>query len=162
MWARRKLRTRRKDAELVRQLVQVALRQLQQQVRTFFLSLCRSLARLTRDRTNTQERSHYTDPVHVPFPHVVPSHLRDLILQDEHSPSRRAALWNQVEKIVEGNANVRVADVEQYGEEMRGWLWTGPTSRIDAPPVAEEYEAKPQMAEGARLYPSLIQSPARA
>ncbi|GAA5978711.1 hypothetical protein JCM10908_004455 [Rhodotorula pacifica] len=138
LWARRKLRSRRSDAELVRQLVQVALHQLQQ-----------------------QERSHYSDPVHVPFPHVVPSHLRDLILQDEHSPRRRAELWKQVEKIVEGNANVRVADVEQYGEEMRGWLWTGPSGRIEHGQVSADSPAKPQMVEGAKVYPSLLQSPAR-
>ncbi|GAA5868312.1 hypothetical protein JCM3774_001002 [Rhodotorula dairenensis] len=138
LWARHKLRSRRTDAELVRHLVQVALRQLQQ-----------------------QERSHYADPVHVPFPHVVPSHLRDLILQDEHSPRRRAELWKQVEKIVEGNANVRVADVEQYGEEMRGWLWTGPSGRIEGGQVGGDSPEKPQMVEGAKVYPSLLQSPAR-
>lgn len=138
VWARYKLRTRRSDAELVRHLVQVALRQLQQ-----------------------QERSHYADPVHVPFPHVVPSHMRDLILQDEHSPRRRAELWKRVEKIVEGNANVRVADVEQYGEEMRGWLWTGPSGRIEAGQAMSASPEKPHMVEGAKVFPSLMQSPAQ-
>ena len=87
--------------------------------------------------------------------------MRDLILQDEHSPRRRAELWKRVEKIVEGNANVRVADVEQYGEEMRGWLWTGPSGRIEAGQVISESPEKPQMVEGAKVYPSLMQSPAQ-
>ncbi|BGP29857.1 inner nuclear membrane protein enriched at telomere/subtelomere region [Rhodotorula toruloides] len=133
-WLRSKFRSRRANAEKVRQLVQVALRQLQQ-----------------------QERAHYADPVLIPFPHVVPSHLRDLILQDEHSPSRRAALWKGVEKVVEGNANVRVMSVEQNGEEMRGWLWTGPTGRIEVG-LGEEREERPQMVEGSKAFPSLQQS----
>ncbi|BGO89385.1 hypothetical protein NBRC10512_006301 [Rhodotorula toruloides] len=133
-WLRSKFRSRRADAEKVRQLVQVALRQLQQ-----------------------QERAHYADPVLIPFPHVVPSHLRDLILQDEHSPGRRAALWKGVEKVVEGNANVRVMSVEQNGEEMRGWLWTGPTGRIEVG-LGEERQERPQMVEGSRVFPSLQQS----
>lgn len=104
-----------------------------------------------------QERAHYADPVLIPFPHVVPSHLRDLILQDEHSPGRRAALWKGVEKVVEGNANVRVMSVEQNGEEMRGWLWTGPTGRIEVG-LGEERQERPQMVEGSRVFPSLQQS----
>ncbi|BGP22612.1 inner nuclear membrane protein MAN1 [Rhodotorula toruloides] len=137
VWLHSKLRSRRADAENVRQLVQVALRQLQQ-----------------------QERAHYADPVLIPFPHVVPSHLRDLILQDEHSPGRRAALWKGVEKVVEGNANVRVLSVEQNGEEMRGWLWTGPTGRIEAAP-GERREERLQMVEGSRALPSLQSSPVK-
>lgn len=62
---------------------------------------------------------------------------------------------------MEGNANVRVADVEQYGEEMRGWLWTGPKSRLEPAQDGQEVEMKPQMVEGARVYRSLVQSPAR-
>ncbi|GAA5900838.1 hypothetical protein JCM6882_007677 [Rhodosporidiobolus microsporus] len=108
LWARQKLRRRVEDKERVRQLVQAALRQLQQ-----------------------QERSHYASPALVPYPHLAPSHLRDLLLTSVHSPARRAALWTQVEKVVEGNANVRVGEVEVGGEEMRGWRWTGPTQAIE-------------------------------
>ncbi len=55
----------------------------------------------------------------------MPSHLRDLVLQNEHSPARRQLLWKAVEKVVEGNANVRSKQVEQNGEEMRAWEWSG-------------------------------------
>ncbi|GAA5833876.1 hypothetical protein JCM11251_005994 [Rhodosporidiobolus azoricus] len=105
LWVRQKFRNRVEDKERVRQLVQAALRQLQQ-----------------------QERSHLTSPASFPYPHLAPSHLRDLLLTSVHSPSRRAELWRQVEKVVEGNANVRVGEVEVGGEEMRGWRWIGPTT----------------------------------
>lgn len=59
------------------------------------------------------------------MPHLAQSHLRDFILQSEHSPSRRQRLWSQVEKVVEGNSNVRTKMVEVMGEELRGWQWTG-------------------------------------
>ncbi|GAA5876148.1 hypothetical protein JCM8547_003380 [Rhodosporidiobolus lusitaniae] len=108
LWGRMKVKRRKEDKERVRELVRMALRQLQQ-----------------------QERSHLLSPSTVPYPHLAPSHLRDLLLTSIHSPSRRAELWRAVEKVVEGNANVRVGEVEVGGEEMRGWRWTGPTSVED-------------------------------
>ncbi|GAA5925832.1 hypothetical protein JCM1841_006329 [Sporobolomyces salmonicolor] len=107
-WLRMKLNVRRQEKVRVAALVQTALSQLQR-----------------------QERSHHADPVLVPFAHIAPLHLRDLILQDVHSPARRAQLWKKVEKVIEGNSNVRVINVEQNGEELRGWLWTGSTRAIE-------------------------------
>ncbi|GAA5910254.1 uncharacterized protein JCM6883_001128 [Sporobolomyces salmoneus] len=104
LWLRYKLQARVQEKQRVAELVQTALVQLQR-----------------------QERSHHTDPVLVPFPHIAPSHLRDLVLQHVHSPTRRAQLWKKVEKVVEGNSNVRVMEVEQNGEELRGWQWVGAT-----------------------------------
>ncbi|GAA6000908.1 uncharacterized protein JCM10292_006485 [Rhodotorula paludigena] len=131
LYVRRWFRKRAHESTLVAQLVQVALRQLQQ-----------------------QERSHYADPVHIPFPHVAPSHLRDLVLQSEHSPARRARLWQKVARVVEGNANVRVGDVEVNGEELRGWTWTGPHSAAAAAVVGQGDEGerveRPEMSEGER------------
>lgn len=78
----------------------------------------------------TQERLHYTDPILAPTPHLAPSHLRDLVLSSEHSPARRQRLWSQVEKIVEGNSNVRAKEVlDRNGEEMRAWEWVGSAVR---------------------------------
>ncbi|BGP13635.1 hypothetical protein JCM10213_007811 [Rhodosporidiobolus nylandii] len=104
LYGRFKLQQRKEDKERVKQLVQAALRLLQQ-----------------------QERSHHLSPSSTPYPHLPPAHLRDLLLTSIHSPTRRASLWRAVEKVVEGNANVRVAEVEVGGEEMRGWRWVGPT-----------------------------------
>ncbi|GAA6060125.1 hypothetical protein JCM10212_001422 [Sporobolomyces blumeae] len=104
LYLRYKLQARVEEKKRVAELVQTALVQLQR-----------------------QERSHHADPVLVPFPHIAPSHLRDLVLQHVHSPERRAQLWRKVEKVVEGNSNVRVMEVEQNGEELRGWKWIGAT-----------------------------------
>lgn len=72
-----------------------------------------------------QEQNHYIDNVLTPYPYLAPNQLRDLVLAHEHSPSRRAELWRRVEKIVEGNSNVRARVAEQHGEEMRVWQWVG-------------------------------------
>ncbi|GAA5938256.1 hypothetical protein JCM3775_002929 [Rhodotorula graminis] len=143
-WVRHKLAQRKRDEVRKEQLVVVALHQLQQQA-----------------------RSHLADPVHVPFAHVAPSHLRDLVLQDEHSPARRAALWHRVAHVVEGNANVRVRDVEIGGEELRGWEWTGPVMGSGgggggAGAGVGEVD-RPAMVEGGqRVLASLPSSPALA
>ncbi|GAA6003194.1 hypothetical protein JCM10207_001795 [Rhodosporidiobolus poonsookiae] len=106
LYGRYRLQKRKQDKETVRQLVQLALRHLQQ-----------------------QERAHHLAPASTPYAHLAPSHLRDLLLASFHSPHRRDQLWKQVERVVEGNANVTAGVVEQGGEEMRGWRWTGPTLR---------------------------------
>jgi len=126
LYLRYKLQARVQEKQLVAELVQTALVQLQRQVShhhsvTFLSILTLSSSSLL------QERAHHADPVHVPFAHIAPSQLRDLVLQHVHSPSRRAQLWKRVEKVVEGNSNVRVMEVEQNGEELRGWQWVGAT-----------------------------------
>jgi hypothetical protein len=40
--------------------------------------------------------------------------LRDLVLQDEHSVAARTRLWTRVERVAEGNANVR-ANLDSRG-----------------------------------------------
>ncbi|GAA6036951.1 hypothetical protein JCM8097_005475 [Rhodosporidiobolus ruineniae] len=105
-WARRKLHKRKEDQKLVKELVQTTLRHLQ-----------------------AQERAHQSPlgAVSAPYPYLAPSHLFDLLLDPLlFSSSRRRVLWAAVTRAVEGNANVRTREVEQGGEEMRGWEWTGP------------------------------------
>ncbi|GAA5882698.1 hypothetical protein JCM1840_001378 [Sporobolomyces johnsonii] len=126
-WLRMKLDARRQEKVRVAALVQTALNQLQR-----------------------QERSHHADPVLVPFAHIAPLHLRDLILQDVHSPTRRAQLWKKVEKVIEGNSNVRVINVEQNGEELRGWLWTGSTRAIDEAGSSNGRGEKPAMVQSGK------------
>ncbi|KAG2111503.1 Man1-Src1p-C-terminal domain-containing protein [Suillus discolor] len=97
---------RRTEAKRVAELVQIAL-----------------------DTLRNQELAHHTDPVTAPHPYLSSLQLRDLILQDEHSISSRRRVWDQVERVVEGNANVR-ANLEevQGGDELRVWRWVGSTS----------------------------------
>lgn len=69
-----------------------------------------------------------------PQPFVPSIQLRDLVLQAENSVSVRQKVWDKVEKIVEGNANVRANMEEVYGgDELRVWRWVGSTGgSIDA------------------------------
>lgn len=53
--------------------------------------------------------------------------LRDDVLRDEFSSSRRKKLWERVQKKVEENANVRsmVREDARSGEVGRVWQWIG-------------------------------------
>lgn len=73
-----------------------------------------------------QEMRHHIDPVTTPQAYISSAHLRDQILADEHHPATRIRLWDPVERVVEGNANVRVSLEElRGGEEGRVWTWVG-------------------------------------
>jgi hypothetical protein len=87
------------------------------------------LVQIALDTLRNQELAHHTDPVTAPQPYLSSLQLRDLILQDEHSILVRRRVWDQVERVVEGNANVR-ANLEevQGGDELRVWRWVGSTS----------------------------------
>jgi len=104
---RRKLAQKKSESRRVSELVQIALNELR-----------------------NQELAHHTDPVSVPQPYLSSIQLRDYILQNEHSIPTRRRLWDQVEHIVEGNANVR-ANLEEIegGDELRVWRWVGSTGR---------------------------------
>lgn len=89
------------------------------------------LVQIVLDNLRQQEMEHYTDPVRTPQPYLSSLQLRDHILQDEHSISHRRRIWDQVERVVEGNANVRV-NLEEVGsgDELRVWRWVGSTGRF--------------------------------
>ena len=77
-----------------------------------------------------QEIAHHTDPITAPQPYLSSLQLRDLVLQDQHSIPVRKRLWDQVERIVEENANVRVNLQEvDGGDELRVWRWVGNAGR---------------------------------
>ncbi|KAJ3733039.1 Man1-Src1p-C-terminal domain-containing protein [Lentinula guzmanii] len=78
------------------------------------------------DALQHQEVAHYTDPVSTPQPFLSSIQLRDRVLLNEHSVSVRQKVWEKVEKVVEGNANVRANMEEVYGgDELRVWRWVG-------------------------------------
>lgn len=87
------------------------------------------LVQIALDTLRNQEIAYYTDPISAPQPYLSSLQLRDLILQNEHSVSSRRRLWDQVERVVESNANVR-ANLEevQGGDELRVWRWVGSRS----------------------------------
>lgn len=87
------------------------------------------LVQVVLDTLRNQEMAYHVDPVTTPYSHLSSVHLRDLILQDEHSIPARRRLWDKVENIVEGNANVRAILGELEGGDVgRLWQWVGNTA----------------------------------
>lgn len=88
------------------------------------------LVQVALDTLRNQEFAYYTDPISNPEPYLSSIQLRDVVLQDEHSVNVRRRLWEKVERVVEGNANVR-ANLEEIegGDETRVWRWVGSTGR---------------------------------
>lgn len=88
------------------------------------------LVQIALDTLRNQELAHHTDPITAPQPYLSSIQLRDLIMQDEHSVSSRRRVWDKVERVVEGNTNVRVnlEDLDE-GDEMRVWRWVGSAGR---------------------------------
>ncbi|EMD38525.1 hypothetical protein CERSUDRAFT_94053 [Gelatoporia subvermispora B] len=93
-----------------------------------------SLVQIALDLLRNQEMAHHTDPVTAPQPYLSSLQLRDLILQDEHSVRARQQLWERVERVVEGNANVRT-NLEEVagGDELRVWRWVGSAGKAISP-----------------------------
>ncbi|KAK2466952.1 hypothetical protein APHAL10511_001210 [Amanita phalloides] len=92
------------------------------------------LVQIALNSLRNQETAHHTDPITAPQPFLSSLQLRDLVLQDEHSIPVRKRLWEQVEHVVEENANVRVNLQEvQGGDEMRVWRWVGSGPRKTGP-----------------------------
>lgn len=84
------------------------------------------LVQVALDSLRNQELKHHIDPISAPQAFISSLQLRDLILQEESSVATRNRLWDRVERVVEGNANVRTNMEEVYGgDEMRVWRWVG-------------------------------------
>lgn len=97
------------------------------------------LVSLTLDRLATQAARHASDPVAFPESYIPISQLRDDVLRDEHSLSKRARVWQKVRAVVEMNANVRAAQrQDRNGDIARVWEWIGAV----APVGDEEREAR--------------------
>lgn len=98
------------------------------------------LVQIALDTLRNQELAHHTDPVTTPHNYLSSVQLRDLVMQDEHSASIRRRLWDRVERIVEGNANVR-ANLEELpgGEEARVWRWVGSSGLLSPTSPSASY-----------------------
>ncbi|KAI0362006.1 hypothetical protein OH77DRAFT_1416206 [Trametes cingulata] len=93
-----------------------------------------ALVTVALDCLRNQELAHHTDPVMAPRPYLSSLQLRDLVLQDVHDVGERKRLWSRVERIVEGNANVRTNLEEvEGGDEQRVWRWVGSAGRTLPP-----------------------------
>jgi len=90
------------------------------------------LVSLTLDRLATQAALHVQDKEAFPESWISVSQLRDDVLRNEHSISRREKLWSHVKKVVEMNANVRASSREsRNGEISRVWEWIGAVGAIE-------------------------------
>ncbi|KAJ8078740.1 inner nuclear membrane protein enriched at telomere/subtelomere region [Marasmius tenuissimus] len=86
------------------------------------------LVQVALDTLRHQEFAYHVDPISVPQPYLSSVQLRDLVLQEEHNVKERKRVWEKVERVVEGNANVRANEEEvKGGDQMRVWRWVGAT-----------------------------------
>ncbi|KIK54513.1 hypothetical protein GYMLUDRAFT_249446 [Collybiopsis luxurians FD-317 M1] len=88
------------------------------------------LVRITMDALQKQQAAYNANPVSIE-PFLSSTQLRDLVLQEEFSVSKRQEIWRKVENIIESNANVRVNEEEICGDEARVWRWLGSVDKIN-------------------------------
>jgi len=94
--------------------------------------MAKRLASFALDRLHTQAALHAHDPNVHPEGFISMGHLRDDVLRDEFSASRRTKLWEKVQTKVEGNLNVRPMVREgRHGDVSRVWEWTGAIGAIE-------------------------------
>ena len=92
-----------------------------------------NLVSLTLERLATQATLHAQDKEGVPESWISIGQLRDDVLRDEHSISKREALWKKVRAVVEMNANVRSSQREgRNGEISRVWEWIGAVGNLES------------------------------
>ncbi|KAH9813175.1 Man1-Src1p-C-terminal domain-containing protein [Melampsora americana] len=85
----------------------------------------KELVEITLTKLREESWVHHTNPSLKPNAYIASAHLRDSILSYEHSPIQRQKLWIKVEKIIEGNSNVRTKVTESRGESFKVWEWIG-------------------------------------
>lgn len=91
-----------------------------------------NLVGVTLARLANQAALHASDKESFPEGWISIGQLRDDVLRDEHSVSKREALWTRVRSVVEMNANVRASQREdRNGEISRVWEWIGAVGSID-------------------------------
>ena len=91
------------------------------------------LVSLTLDRLATQASLHAQDRESFPENWISIGQLRDDVLRDQHSLSKREALWKKVRAVVEMNANVRASQREsRNGEISRVWEWIGAVGGLES------------------------------
>ena len=82
------------------------------------------------DRLATQAALH--EQGSAPHQFMSLGQLRDDVLREEFSASRRGKIWKKVQAVVERNANVRASVREgRSGDVSRQWEWIGSTDSVD-------------------------------
>lgn len=92
----------------------------------------KQFASFALDRLAAQAALALSDPERYPEGYISMSQLRDDVLRDEFSASKRQKLWEKVQRKVEGNSNVRSAVREaRSGEVSRVWEWVGAVAAVE-------------------------------
>lgn len=92
----------------------------------------KQLASYALDRLATQAALHANQPDIYREPYIAMGHLRDDVLREEFSATRRGKLWEKVQKKVEGNSDIRPAVREgRHGDVSRVWEWVGAVRAIE-------------------------------
>jgi hypothetical protein len=92
----------------------------------------KKLASNVFDRLANHAALNYSEPGVYPELGISMTQLRDDILRNEFSSSKRQKLWEKVQKKVEHNSNVRAAVREnQSGDIARMWEWVGPVQLLE-------------------------------
>ncbi|EME42174.1 hypothetical protein DOTSEDRAFT_175059 [Dothistroma septosporum NZE10] len=97
-------------------------------------SKAKQLASLALEKLSMQASLHAQDPGVYTENYISVAQLRDDVLRDEFSASRRTKLWEKVQKKVEGNANVRpMVRESRSGDVGRVWEWVGAVGYLESP-----------------------------
>lgn len=95
----------------------------------------KDLASLALRKLSEQASLHAVEPSRWEEGHISVAQLRDDVLRDEFSSTRRKQIWEKVQKKVEGNANVRPMVREGRGGDVgRVWEWIGAVGAIEGTP----------------------------
>ena len=92
----------------------------------------RQLASYAMDRLATHAAQNAIEPAAYPDAAMTMTHLRDDLLRNEFSARRRGQIWDQVQRKVESNSNVRSMVREgRHGDMARMWEWIGALPAIE-------------------------------
>lgn len=98
----------------------------------------KQLASLALEKLGIQAALHAQEPETYQDNYISMAQLRDDVLRDEFSATRRKKLWEKVQKKVEGNANVRPMVREgRTGDVGRVWEWVGAVGMLESPQGAQ-------------------------
>ncbi|KAI7253310.1 hypothetical protein KC332_g16639 [Hortaea werneckii] len=95
----------------------------------------KALAAQALEKLSQQAALHAYDPAGYRENYISVAQLRDDVLREEFSASRRKKVWERVQRKVEGNSNVRPMVREgRSGDVGRVWEWVGAVGMIESPP----------------------------
>ena len=97
----------------------------------------KQLAALALEKLSLQASWHAQDPQVYGESYISMAQLRDDVLRNEFSATRRRKLWDKVQKKVEANTNVRPMVREgRTGDVGRVWEWIGSVGMLESPPTS--------------------------